>query len=166
MTPCERCKNSQASCYVTDIDANGKRVERRLCESCAVQEGWMQPVKVVDEKQLLEEFIEQSGSADVAKGLNQTCDECGMTFVEFRNHGLLGCANDYEVFAEPLMRLLERAHDGATRHAGKAPRSLDQPRVSQQDLRRLQRQIADAVADEDYERAAALRDRLRRLEEK
>ena len=69
------------------------------------------------------------------------------------------------MFGEHLERLLERAHDGATHHVGKAPKSAGTTRVAQQDLRRLRRQLADAVAAEDYERAAELRDSIRELEE-
>lgn len=165
MTPCERCKKAQATTYVTDIDKSGKRIERRLCEPCAVQEGWMQAVKVVDEKQFLEEFIEQSAAAMTSEGLNRVCEECGISLVEFRNHGLLGCPHDYTIFREPLTRLLSRAHDGATHHVGKTPRSLGRPRTTQQELRKLRRQLDEAITGEDYERAARLRDRIRELGE-
>jgi protein-arginine kinase activator protein McsA len=42
---------------------------------------------------------------------------------------------------------------------------LTTTRISEQDIQRLKRQMDDAVAAEDYERAANLRDRIRKLEE-
>lgn len=164
-TACERCKKAEAVCYVTDIDANGKRLERRLCEDCARREGWTQELKPVGDPQMVAELIEHAASGAGLAGMNQVCDECGISFVEFRNYGLLGCPHDYQIFREPLARLLERAHDGATHHTGKSPRAAGQPRTSLLEVRRLRRQLEDAIAGEDYERAAALRDRIRELDQ-
>lgn len=166
MGPCERCKKAQATCHLTNIEPDGKKVERHLCERCAAEEGWLQVPKSAADNitQLLETFV-AAGKAGAAKLAGAVCENCGMSYIEFRNQGMLGCANDYEVFREPLLGLLKRAHDGADRHAGKAPRSRTSARrVTQQDLRRLRRQLEEALAAEDYERAAKLRDRMRELE--
>ncbi|HEX8203401.1 MAG TPA: UvrB/UvrC motif-containing protein, partial [Isosphaeraceae bacterium] len=80
----------------------------------------------------------------------------GLKFMQFRSAGRLGCPNDYEVFASGLSPLLLRAH-GATRHVGKAPRRRPGPTSRL----RLRAQLRDAVAREDYETAARLRDQLR-----
>lgn len=161
---CERCKKSKATFHLTNIERSGAKVERHLCDRCAGEEGLLQTSKAtVDLNELLESFIagSKSGAADLA-GL--VCEHCGISYVEFRNQGLLGCAHDYEVFKEQLNRLLERTHDGATSHVGKAPRSAGAPKKPQADLRRLRRQLEEAVAGEDYERAARLRDRIREIE--
>jgi len=164
---CERCKKAQATFHMTNIDPAGNRHERHLCDRCAVDEGLVQvakPTSSVQIQDLLQSFVASSkgsaaGVADLA------CENCGITYVEFRNQGLLGCPNDYQVFGEPLGRLLERAHNGGTHHVGKAPRSLGTRRTKQQDIHRLKRLLADAVAAEDYERAAELRDQIRQLEQ-
>ena len=44
-----------------------------------------------------------------------------MTWAEFRQSGLLGCAHDYTLFEKDLTPLLQRAHEGATHHVGKVP---------------------------------------------
>lgn len=162
---CERCKKAQATFHLTNIDHTGAKVERHLCDGCATEEGLLHsPKTTVDLNELLENFISgsKSGSANLSE---LVCENCGMSYVEFRNQGLLGCANDYDAFKDQLVRLLERTHSGGTSHVGKAPKSLGQTHKPQQDIRRLKRQLEEAVSAEDYERAAELRDRIRELEE-
>lgn len=165
---CEHCKKAQATFHMTNIEPSGAKRERHLCERCAIEEGLMQvakpsPVSIND---ILESFVATSKTSSAA-ATNLVCEDCGISYVEFRNQGLLGCPKDYDRFEEPLSKLLERAHDGASHHVGKAPKSAaDTPRTNaHQDLRRLKRQLSDAVAAEDYERAAELRDKIRGLEE-
>ena len=162
---CERCKKAQATFHKTDIEASGAKKERHLCERCAIEEGLMQIAKPsVNINDILGSFI-ASSKGDASKLSDLVCGECGISYVEFRNQGQLGCASDYDVFADQLEKLLERAHDGAVSHTGKAPKSCGAQRTTQQDVRRLQRQLQEAVAAEDYERAAELRDKIRVLEQ-
>lgn len=161
---CERCKKKQATFHQLDIDRSGNKVERHLCDPCAMEEGLLHsPKATIDLNELLENFI-QGGKGSAAELQNLICEHCGTSYIEFRNHGLLGCAHDYDVFKEPLTRLIERTHAGASHHVGKSPKSLGLVRKPQQDIRRLKRQLEEAVGAEDYERAAALRDRIRELE--
>lgn len=161
---CERCKKAQATFHLLNIDRSGGKAERHLCDKCAAEEGLLQsPKTTIDLNEVLENFI--AGSKTSASDLsNLVCEECGISYVEFRNQGLLGCAHDYQVFKEQIGRLLERTHAGATHHVGKTPRSLGTVHKPQNDLRRLRRQLDEAVAGEDYERAAELRDRIQELE--
>jgi protein arginine kinase activator len=130
-----------------------------------MEEGLLQVQKPnVNVNDVLESFIE---SAHKTKGnLDElVCEQCGISYIEFRNHGLLGCAHDYDTFKDALGELIERAQDGNDHHVGKAPRSTTKPKRPQQDLRRLKRQLNEAVAAEDYERAAELRDKIEKLEQ-
>ena len=161
---CERCKKAKATFHLTNIERSGEKVERHLCDRCAGEEGLLQsPKTTIDLNEILENFIagSKAGSADLS---SLVCDECGISYIEFRNQGLLGCAKDYEIFKEQVGRLLERTHDGATHHTGKSPKSAGTVHKPQQDIRRLKRQLDEAVTAEDYERAAELRDRIQELE--
>ncbi len=160
---CERCKKAQATFHLTDLQPSGEKQERHLCERCATEEGLLQPQKAVSFAEYLESFV--SGSKESAASLSHlVCEDCGISYVEFRNQGMLGCPKDYDVFREPLAKLIGRAQDGATHHVGKTPKRLGTRRSSQQDISRLKRHLEEAVAAEDYERAAALRDSIRKLE--
>ena len=155
---CENCKKHKATVHLTDLVNNENR---HLCEQCAVEEGitFKQHVPI---NELLTNFVmTQAGAQEVA---DLTCDECGISFVEFRNQGLLGCPNDYEVFSKPLDSLLQRAHDGATQHVGKVPAYADGEQTRQASILRLRAELRRAIAAEDYELAASLRDQIKELE--
>lgn len=161
---CERCRKAQATFHMTNIETSGAKQERHLCERCAVEEGLMHVAKpAMSINEILEGVV--AGGKASSELTSLVCEECGISYVEFRNQGLLGCPHDYEVFEKHLVKLLERAHDGVTHHVGKAPKSMAKPKLATRDMRRLKRQLADAVAAEDYERAAQLRDQIRKLEE-
>jgi len=157
---CQRCKKNTATVHLTDIVKNEKR-ERHLCEKCASEEGITVKQQVPINELLANFVMEQSGARELAK---LTCPECGMSFLEFRNSGLLGCPNDYDAFAKALVPLLERAHEGASQHKGKSPAGGGPDREKQRQVAALQRQLAEAVEKEDYELAAKLRDRMKAVE--
>lgn len=157
---CQQCKKQTATVHLTDL-AKGDKRERHLCEECASREG-IAVKQHVSINEVLNSFL-QSGVQELSK---LKCPECGMTFVEFRSQGLLGCPNDYDAFGEALATLIERAQDGQTHHSGKRPGQQAAVNPQQQERLRLQRELRDAVENEDYERAAKLRDRLGGLEPK
>jgi protein arginine kinase activator len=163
MALCERCKRAQATFHLTDIEPSGAKVEKHLCEECAVKEGLIQPKPSININEYIESLIVSSKGAQPQVS-NAVCEECGISYTEFRNQGMLGCPHDYDVFKDQLVRLLDRAHFGATKHTGKAPRSMGaRAALAGPDLRKLRRQLEEAISAEDYERAAELRDRIREL---
>lgn len=156
---CEKC-GRQATVHLTEI-ADGQKSERHFCEECAATEGITVKAQMPITK-LLEEMVLQSAAGTELGELR--CDVCGITFLEFRQSGLLGCSNDYEVFEDVLVPLLERAHEGHSFHTGKVPANAAELAHKQNELLRLRGQLRDAVAGEDYERAAEIRDRIREVE--
>jgi protein arginine kinase activator len=159
---CERCKKAQATYHLTRIDPSGEKFERHLCERCSLEEGHNHVQKSPNHAELLENLIGMKTTVQALAGL--VCEECELSYLEFRNQGPLGCPNCYDAFKPELAGLIERAHDGASHHVGKSPRSFGQPRTTEQDLLSLRRQLDEAIGGEDYEAAAKLRDRIRILE--
>lgn len=159
---CQRCKKQTATVHLTEI-VNAEKRERHLCERCASEEGVTMKQHVPLNELLSNFLVSQAGAQQMA---DLACPDCGMTFVEYRNHGLLGCPRDYDVFEKVLEPLIERAHEGGTHHVGKAPgpASEDTTTSKQRDLTRLRRDLAGAIEREDYEKAAELRDRIKTLE--
>ena len=84
------------------------------------------------------------------------CPDCGIKYMEFRAGGRLGCPLDYWVFSKGLTPLLQRFH-GATRHVGKAARR----REGAWSGFGMRTRLREAIAREEYEEAARLRDLLR-----
>lgn len=162
--PCHACKKQPATVHVTDV-SHGEKKERHLCEACAQKEGVMSSTpSSVNLSQMLTTFI-SGGKVTAQQIADLRCPKCKLTFVEFRNNGLLGCACDYDAFEKALVGLIERAHQGASHHVGKSPRQNKKPRNSEGDLIRLRRELVRAVDDEKYEEAARIRDQLRAYDE-
>jgi len=164
MGQCEHCKHAEASFHQLDIKRDGEKVERHLCEKCARALGFLKDGPPAQGAANIEAFM-LAGKVTAAALGSLVCEQCGISYLEFRNQGQLGCAHDYEAFREALHPLIERAQDGAGHHTGKTPASRGGgPRTTEQDLQRLRKQLDEAIAAEDYERAARLRDRIRRQE--
>lgn len=156
---CDKC-GKPATVHLTEI-ADGQKVEKHLCEDCAVDEGITVKASMPI-SQLLEDFILQSGSQGETPEL--ACDVCGLTFSEFRQRGVLGCPNDYDAFEPALRPMLERAQEGASQHVGKVPQRAGSSQKKQNAILRLRSELKKAVDAEDYERAAELRDKIKELE--
>jgi protein arginine kinase activator len=169
---CEVCKQNPATVHVTELDhsacaadGNGSakkpvRREQHLCEQCA-QDAKLphNPAKnVVEIWKLLQAASVQRARRDTATA----CPECGMTVLEFRQRGRLGCPKDYEVFGPQLADLLERIH-GAAQHKGRGPSTDEGAAERMRRVSELQQQLDLAIKKEAYEDAARLRDELRSL---
>ncbi len=88
------------------------------------------------------------------------CPSCGLTWSEFRDRSQFGCADCYDTFEKQLNVLLERAHEGGAHHVGKRPRRHRDDYDTKIRIQHLRKQLADAIAAEQYERAAQLRDEI------
>lgn len=157
---CDKCENP-ATIHLTEI-TGGQKIEKHLCEQCAIAEGITIKSNIPLSK-LLEDFVLQSSGEEEPPPPDLNCEVCGMSFAEFREHGLLGCPNDYEAFGEPLIETLVSAQDGAGRHVGKVPSRAGPAQRKQTELLRLRGQLRSAVNGEQYEQAAQLRDRIQEL---
>ena len=100
-----------------------------------------------------------------AGGTDVRCPKCGFTQADFKKAGRLGCAECYTTFADGLEGLLKTMHKG-TRHNGKVPQALQQTRDIAERMKVLQKKLAKAVEDENFEQAALLRDEIRQMSNK
>jgi len=154
---CQKCPNA-ATLHITEIVSEDHVEELHLCEVCA-HKYLSDPLPKAHGKSAASASADELESATARE-----CEMCGIKFVDFRNTHRLGCPNDYAVFREELVQLLEKIH-GETRHCGKVPRRLPQNRQAQAELMQLRKQLLQAVHKEAYEEAARIRDRIKRLEE-
>ncbi len=157
--PCQRCEKARATVHVTDC-TGGEPRERHLCDACAEEEG-LTLKQQSGIASVLEKFIQHS--TKIEEIARMTCPECGISFAEFRNSGLLGCPHDYVAFEELLAPLLERAHDGRTEHVGKTPGDTAPGARARATMAQLRRALDRAVEAEEYELAVKLRDQIRVL---
>ncbi|GIW84054.1 MAG: excinuclease Uvr [Gemmataceae bacterium] len=154
---CMFCDNP-ATIHLTDIIQRQKR-EMHLCERCARERKLLPaplgaPLNLKALLQLLLQALRSFESQEV-----RSCPHCGLTYAGLKAEGRMGCASDYAVFHDMLEPLLERIHR-ATEHTGKRPR-VAQLRA---EIEQLRQRLQEAVATENYEQAAQLRDRIRQME--
>jgi protein arginine kinase activator len=163
MKKCHRC-SKPATLHITELRDGGVQ-ELHLCENCANQ--YLQSSSEADAEST-ESFtggksLESSEAAALEELDHLVCSSCGITFREFRSQGRLGCPHDYIEFARELTPLLENIH-GSTQHVGKVPKRAPDESQRQYQLIKLRNDLRNAVEDEDYERAARLRDEIKSME--
>jgi protein arginine kinase activator len=165
MQVCTVCQKAVATIHVLDLKDGSIVEQKSLCSACAEGSGVakQQPIKLTPE--VLEEMMAglKSASGRGKRKEGPGCPSCGLTLNEFKTKGRLGCSRCYQTFRKELLTVLERVHD-ATSHRGRFPGSAPTPLVTRTSLSELKQRLADAIAEEDYEKAAALRDQLRQVE--
>jgi protein arginine kinase activator len=158
---CDLCKTAEAKVFLTEI-VEGKMKKVNLCDSCSKAKGVDDPTGFALADLLLglgaAQEIERGGA-----GASQRCPGCGFSHADFKKTGRLGCAQCYETFGEGLNSLLKAMHKG-THHTGKIPSRIVRHIERENALKTLQHDLQKAVADENYETAAQIRDQLRQLE--
>jgi len=138
----------------------GEKTEQHLCSSCCQKH--KQALTMVGMNTLLASLL-QSATAPTRSEQTLLCPDCGQSFEAFSKAGTLGCAKCYSAFRPRLKPMLERIH-GRVQHAGRVPRHTEEMNHLQQRLERLRRDMDRAVVDEDFERAATLRDEIRAMQ--
>lgn len=162
---CQKCAKP-ATYHITDID-RGKPREYHFCDEHAREH--LDPARETTESLAIGKLAEglikgTAGIREPSPADKQACPLCQITFLDFRNSGRLGCPHDYEVFRDELMPLLENIHD-EPRHLGKVPRRAPRGTQLQATLFQLRNDLKRAIAAEDYETAARLRDQIKSLEQ-
>lgn len=158
---CQECGDKDATVHLTDLIL-GEEVH--LCDKCAEEQGAVMPT--ISVSSMLSSLIEQQ-EAEMEEDLEGlVCPMCGMTHLQIRKQGKVGCARCYETFAKFLMPFVERIQ-GSSEHRGKAPRRLARTDTEiRRNLLHLKQRLKIAVMEEDFELAATLRDEIRTLGEK
>ena len=166
---CDACGRNNAVIHIVQAGPNG-RVERDLCEECARNYSeYLLPFGKKDVS--VNDFLKGVFSAppevqpkeEHKDGKELVCPKCGMSYEDFRKTGKIGCAVCYKTFRHQLLPLLRRIH-GASTHSGKIPHRSGSKLELKQRVERLREDLKQAVVQEEYEKAAELRDDIRALE--
>ena len=152
---CESCNEKEATIHLTQvIDGDVKKVH--LCEECAAKSGFdvNSPVSITD-------ILLGMGSktAPSPEEPDRSCPRCHMRRVDFKKTGRLGCPVCYDTFAGELVPLMKAMHR-SEQHTGKIPMREGSKVILSAELKRLQESLARAIASENYEEAARLRDQI------
>lgn len=167
---CQQC-DKPATFHITEL-TGGKPQEMHLCEDhareyltqsggeTAAAGGSMASVLA---QQVAQQMAVGQTAEELATLDQQACPVCGITFYEFRSQGRLGCPHDYVCFQQQLEPLILNVH-GEMEHVGKTPSRSAKGSERRTQLIRFRREMAEAVSQEDYERASRIRDEIRRIE--
>jgi len=174
---CDICGKKKATVHLTEI-VDEQMSEMHLCEECARQKS--------------SQMEQQFGLADLLAGLSDTsktmsatkeseksvlkCSRCALPYEDFRKFGRLGCGECYTSFKEHLTGLLRKIH-GSNKYLGKTPSMYQEKPVEplaegavallpSENMADLKKQLHAAIAAEDFEKAAQIRDKIRHLEQK
>ena len=167
---CQHCKKNEATTHVKTM-INGEYAEYMLCPECAHELGYdtMFPDFTADFGGLLSSFF---SNALPARSGAARCKTCGSSLNDIKHSGKVGCADCYETFFSELMPTIRNIH-GNTEHKGKRPGAIEytvnedesaKGSKSESKTEALRAELKKAIADENFERAAQLRDEIKGLE--
>lgn len=156
---CEQCKEKNATVHLMQ-SINGKKAERFLCAECAKKSGVIQPSPSFSIHDLISGYFDQSAPYQTKE---KVCPNCHTTSSWFRQKGRLGCPQCYSAFRDEIVPMLKKLH-GRTVHTGLVPAGNVCTQNETCELKRLQDELKEAVGLENYELAAVLRDKIKRLE--
>lgn len=159
---CEKCGIRNATMHIRTI-VNGQLHEKHLCSLCAAN-GSYNSTNASNVTQILSSILNDDILIS-AKQENTRCSCCGSSFNDIIQSGKCGCAQCYTTFYEKLLPYFKRAQYGGINHGGKtienAKNTLNKSDESVNDLKNLLKQL---VAEEKYEEAAVVRDKIKLLE--
>ncbi|MBP7275647.1 MAG: UvrB/UvrC motif-containing protein [Kiritimatiellae bacterium] len=175
---CDLCHQHEATIHLTQVINNDVR-KLHLCEACARESGV--DVDTPSLTDLLLGFGENPAATSPDEG--RSCPVCHKTFADFKKTGRLGCPACYTTFETELTPMLQSMHrrvQHVGKHPSRAPAPPEPVRIppppapapdvpeagappsppKPEDIAALQRALDAAVAREEYEEAARLRDRI------
>lgn len=165
---CERCKEREATVHMTQV--LGYEVNPvHICEACATESGLI--INSAEKLSIHELALSLNGISSAVipthkehapRERAQACPSCQMRRADFLKIGQLGCADCYTTFTEEVSPMIQRLHR-AEQHVGKVPAHATKRAQAVAESAVLRQALAQAVAGENFEEAALLRDCLASL---
>lgn len=165
---CPECNERKATIHLTQI-INSEKISTSMCQECAAKHGFHSPLDNVPFPlaEILSGMTKHMPRKQRDVSNEQlVCSGCNMSFDQFANQGRFGCGECYQAFRPRLEVIMRKIH-GASLHRGRNPGMTDSGRTTAlvpiKEEERLDSALKQAIAEEDFERAAELRDKLRQL---
>lgn len=156
---CEKCGKNLATTHIKKV-INGSVEEHSLCSFCAAEQGYggMEDFSLSNMLSMM-----LGGHPKGVSVSKKRCTVCGSTFSDIAKSGRVGCGECYETFKEELLPSLQRLH-GRVKHIGKTPESEVKEQTLEEKIIKLKEKLTDAVQNEEFEKAAEIRDEIKSLE--
>ena len=158
---CDNCKNKKAT-VVYEENINGEKKKVNLCVECSNKFGIFN-MNFIDSMfmSLLDEPV--INKKENTKIGDTKCMKCGYTFSDYVNTGLLGCDECYSVFENKLKPILHKLH-GTSNHI--IQKEDVSKKSSNSEIELLQNKLKKYVENEEYEKAAIVRDEIKKIKER
>lgn len=161
---CQKC-GQRPAVVQRSVIRNNEKTEEYLCEECARQVMQI-PSSMIWPGDFDKFFAALLNLQPQESPTVLSCPKCGLGYQQFLDSGRFGCADCYDAFADKLVPLFNKLHN-ASRYHGKVPGRMPQPEVPRKDtLEDLNYQLHLAVAKEEYEKAAQLRDKIKEFKQR
>lgn len=173
---CQKCHKKTASIFISSI-INGQETRIYLCDDCAKDYplfdfDFQDLFSIKDVMDKLK--IDENNSIDKRKenlleiennseDKNITCPNCYNTYDEYRETGKLGCSRCYEIFEKQLKCIFKNIY-GYKEYIGKSPKKDGGQICISKEIRILKEDLNRAIEQEEYEKAADIRDKINELE--
>ena len=164
---CDICKKNEATIHIQEI-IGGQKKSLHLCSDCAAarEEKNGLDFGAFNLAGLLYKLAGEKSAPEQPQTPLLVCENCRWDEKKLKNTGRLGCGNCYKVFASLLSPALKDMHNNTT-HVGKQPAGKGTDLCAlHRELAELQRQLQQAIATEDFESAAVLRDSINDLKKR
>lgn len=179
---CQRCNKNNANVHIVKL-VNGEKSDLWVCEECAKQLS-ASSINLSKNNDVSGQFQDMLGAFFQAIGgdevkntsinkkevknsikdnfkIDIVCKNCGLTYSEFKKNGKFGCEDCYTSFIEIDKNIINKDNK---EHVGKVPKSIENDFIEKRRIHSLKKLIKECVANEDYERAAEIRDEIREIE--
>ena len=153
---CSQCKKP-ATIHLTQIVDN-KIHKVDLCDDCPYKQTVTDP-----EGFSLADFL-MKDTQSIGIGQDLECEVCGFTPADFKKTGRFGCPHCYTTFKATLQPMLANMHKDIV-HRGKVPEKALARMSLQRRLHQYESDLQEAIASENYEEAARIRDLLKEARE-
>lgn len=155
---CEKCKKNIATMHIKSV-VNGVVSEKHLCSNCYDDTSFNDETSLDD---MLLSLMNNHFTPSI-KSVNR-CPVCNSTLNDISNSGKVGCPKCYEVFKESLIPFIKRIQ-GNINHIGKTPNNnLNMTPDNSNEIDKLKEKLKSLIAEEKFEEAAVIRDRIKELE--
>ena len=160
---CQNCGKNEATTHLKRI-INGEKAETHLCAQCASTLGYGSIFSGFGFN-FGDIFTGFFGDMPVSRLSNRVirCEKCGCSFDDIVKSGKIGCADCYSTFYDKLLPSIQRIH-GKTEHQGKFPFGAGEEVRHAHRLSELKAEINRAIDEQNFERAAQIRDEIRAME--
>ena len=145
--------------------ADGAMKKVALCGACADERGVDDPEGLLMADQLLGP-LSGTGVPEApisGKSENGECLSCGFALENYQKVGRFGCSECYGAFRQEVTQRIPSLHRGG-KHEGRIPQGLVAFEQRKERLTNLALALESAVEEEDYEKAAKLRDQIQEME--